>query len=233
MMGARDVNRGGGRRGRAGRLVRRFWLAAAVFVGVAVARAQYTIRWITDPATTAVEISGIPRDAIEAMEAMQQGPDNVSWSQLLAVYPEQPVVPGAPMTGMPPMAGAWKIVDGRLRFEPRHPLVRGVAYRAEFYPSRLPGPLGAPAQLLGAVLGGPPGTARGPVISFYELPRDRRTPSTTVLQVYPSGDLLPENLAKFYVHFSAPMSRDGWTAHVELRDETGKTVERPFQEHSQ
>ncbi len=206
----------------------RFGFLFLVLGAVAGLRAQYTIRWVSDPASTAVEVDGIPRDAIEALQSAEPG--SVVWVQLLAVYAEQPMVPGAPMPSMPPMAGTWKIVRGKLRFEPRFPFARGVAYRAEFWPMRLPGPLGAPAQLLGPVVTGGYGTPGGPVISFYELPREKGTSATTVMQIYPSADILPENQLKFYVHFSGPMSRGGIHEHVELRNQEGKPVELPFLE---
>lgn len=202
---------------------------ALTLLGVAASlRAQYTLRWVSDPASTAVEVEGIPRDALEALEAAEPGA--VVWPQLLAVYAEQPMVPGAPMPAMPPVAGTWKVVRGKLRFEPRFPFARGVAYRAEFWPTRLPGPLGAPAQLLGPVVTGAFGTPQGPVISFFELPREQGVSATTVLQIYPSAEMLPENQLKFYVHFSGPMSRGGIQRHVELRDQDGKPLALPFLE---
>lgn len=195
-----------------------------LFLAGGIARAQYTIRWLTDPASTAVEVEGIPRDAIEALQ--EADASTVVWSQLLAVYAEQPVDPGSPMPGMPPLAGAWKLTKGRLRFEPRFPLMRGVAYRAEFWPSRLPGPLGSPALLLGPI----GGMQTGPVISFFELPRDKAAPSTSVMQIYPTADVLPENQLKFYVHFSAPMSRGGIGPYVQLRGADGRPLPLPFLE---
>ena len=199
---------------------------AVLFLGAGLtARAQYTIRWINDSARPAVEVEGIARDALSALQSGD--PPSTGWSHVLAVYAEQPIVPGAPLPAMPPMAGTWKVIGTRLRFEPRFPFSRGVAYRAEFWPSRLPGPLGAPSQLLTPLLAGP---QQGPVISFFELPRDKAAPQTSVLQIYPSANVLPENQLKFYVHFSGPMSRGGIYEHVELRDGDGKPIALPFLE---
>jgi hypothetical protein len=110
-------------------------------------------------------------------------------------------------TGVPAMAGTTAIVEGRLRFTPRFPLARGVRYRAEF-------------RIGGAA----------PVAAYFELPADNTAPTTTVRQVYPSADELPENQLKFYVHFSAPMSRGGTYEHVEIRDATGRKIELSFLE---
>jgi hypothetical protein len=48
--------------------------------------------------------------------------------------------------------------------------------------------------------------------------------------VYPSVSVVPENLLKFYLHFSAPMSRGHIYDYLVLRDEKGKPVEIPFLE---
>jgi hypothetical protein len=54
--------------------------------------------------------------------------------------------------------------------------------------------------------------------------------ATVVTQVYPSADRLPENLLKFYLHFSAPMSRGHIYEHIQLRNEQGHPIELPFLE---
>jgi len=51
-----------------------------------------------------------------------------------------------------------------------------------------------------------------------------------VSQVYPSGDLLPENLLKFYVHFSAPMRGGRIYERIHLRNNAGADIELPFLE---
>ena len=55
-------------------------------------------------------------------------------------------------------------------------------------------------------------------------------PSTELTQVYPSAGEVPENLLKFYLQFSAPMSRGHIYDHIHLRDEQGRDVELPFLE---
>lgn len=56
------------------------------------------------------------------------------------------------------------------------------------------------------------------------------TPTTSVTQVYPSADVLPENLLQFHLHFSAPMSRHPNPAHLRLRASSGTLIEQPFLE---
>jgi hypothetical protein len=55
-------------------------------------------------------------------------------------------------------------------------------------------------------------------------------PATTVTGVSPSADVLPENLLRFYLRFSAPMSRGEAYKHVHLIDISGRNVADPFLE---
>ncbi len=55
-------------------------------------------------------------------------------------------------------------------------------------------------------------------------------PGTVVSQVYPSASELPENLLKFYIHFSAPMSRGEAYERIHLLDAAGKEIDGPFLE---
>jgi hypothetical protein len=90
-----------------------------------------------------------------------------------------------------------------------------VRYRAEFHPDHLPGESGA---------------GRALVTAFFRRPARPSTATTTVSHVYPSAEILPENLLKFYVHFSAPMSRGHIYDHIQLRDDQGKVIALPFLE---
>lgn len=65
--------------------------------------------------------------------------------------------------------------------------------------------------------------------SLYRQPI-QRIPDTVVTDVYPTSDHLPENLLKFYIHFSAPMSFGGVYEHIDLIDQDGRHLERPFLE---
>ena len=56
------------------------------------------------------------------------------------------------------------------------------------------------------------------------LPKPVRKPTTVVAQVYPTANHLPENLLKFYLHFSAPMSQGDCYRHIKLLDAKGKAI---------
>ena len=48
--------------------------------------------------------------------------------------------------------------------------------------------------------------------------------------IFPSGDALPANHLKFYLHFSEPMRQGVFLLHCRLLDERGKEVPEPFRE---
>lgn len=97
---------------------------------------------------------------------------------------------------------------GQCIFMPQFPVEPGMNYIAEFRPIS-----GAPRM-----------------IQLFELPAIAKNPSAEVSAVYPSGDVLPENLLKFYLHFTEPMRRGGVYEFIKLRDEDGRAVEIPFLE---
>jgi hypothetical protein len=55
-----------------------------------------------------------------------------------------------------------------------------------------------------------------------------REPTTRVTRVLPTADVWPENHLRFYVEFSAPMSRTSGLDYVRLLDEDGREVVDPF-----
>ncbi|MFN4259464.1 MAG: Ig-like domain-containing protein [Gemmataceae bacterium] len=136
------------------------------------------------------------------------GLELAQWQELFAVH----VVQGENRP-QPAMLGSHAIVDGVLRFQPRFPLTPGVTYRAVLRPSRLPGH-----------------PAASDIRAEFALPKPKPDQLTEVAAVYPTRDRLPENQLKFYIHFSAPMSRGEAYDHIHLLDATGKPVADPFLE---
>jgi hypothetical protein len=110
------------------------------------------------------------------------------------------------------MLGTYEL-DGRVgRFRPSFPLEAGVRYEAELWLERKSG-------------------MRDVILTANYVPPPRPSvPSTVVSRVYPSANELPENLLKFYVRFSAPMSRGGVYRHIRLVDDAGREVDLPFLE---
>jgi hypothetical protein len=106
------------------------------------------------------------------------------------------------------MLGTYEVKDRVLTFRPRFPAAPGVRYRAVFKPA------GVEAK--------------------FDGPRSAAAPLTRVEKIYPSADVLPSNALRFYVYFSAPMSRGEAWQHIRLIDvNRGQPVETPFLELEQ
>jgi hypothetical protein len=187
------------------------WLIFSFASSSAAEAPGYSLHWLTNSAQTAVEVAGMDAQTLRQLQAGHWR--NEDWRKLLSVYADQ----GDFMTDMniPAMLGRYQVAESRIRFQPQFPLEPGVSYRAVFRPSQLPG-----ATVM----------RRADIVSKFQLPAVQRPPTTVVAQVYPSADVLPENLLKFYVHFSAPMQGGHIYDHVRLYNEAGKMVEMPFLE---
>ncbi len=180
-----------------------------------------SLHWLGDtPAAgrATAEVTGLSASALAKLQSFAA--DSGRWTEVLAVYAESEGTTAAPNDGatLPPMLGRYRIEGSALRFEPAFPLAAGIVYRAVFNPETL--------QAAG-------GAAAAPVVAAYQLPAHRSVESTVVSAVYPSADELPENLLKFYLHFSAPMSRGHIYQHIHLLDGAGQEVELPFLELDQ
>ncbi|MBL9211506.1 MAG: hypothetical protein JNL92_13635 [Opitutaceae bacterium] len=168
-------------------------------------RTPPAIHWRTTATPLRVEVTGLSRESLARAERELQSP--ADRGRRLQVFAEPVDQSAPPAGGLPPMAGTWRVEDGQLQFMPRFPFVPGVRYRAEYRPE-----------------------GEAPLTSTFAVTPPDATPTTSVRQVYPSSDVLPENQLKFYVEFSAPMSRGGTYAQVQLREEGGGFVELPFLE---
>jgi hypothetical protein len=158
-----------------------------------------------------VNVTGLSKETLAGLSRL--GNDTENWSRVFAVYVDRP---GKDRKDQPAILGSYRLEKDTIRFEPRFPLVRGVRYRAVFDASSLPGHKGT--------------KSREVVLS---LPKPVSKPTTLVAHVYPSADVLPENLLRFYLHFSAPMSQGDSYRHIKLLDAKGKAVDLPFLELDQ
>lgn len=114
--------------------------------------------------------------------------------------------------GLPPLLGDLAREADALAFVPRFPLQAGMRYRAVY---RVPGAAAPVVEVLEVAAAAPAG------------------PATVLERIDPSPDVLPENLLKLYLHFSAAMSRGEAYRRVALLDAQGRTVELPFLELDQ
>jgi hypothetical protein len=104
--------------------------------------------------------------------------------------------------GQPAMLGDYTTDGDSIRFTPAFPFDPGRPYHVLFAPANLKTTVALPAREL--------------------------DPSTHVSHVYPSGDVVPENQLRLYIHFSAPMGLKGGLDYVHLLDARGEKVIDPF-----
>ena len=160
-----------------------------------------------DPKAPAfVEVRGISRATQTALTGAPLTTD--AWQRVLRVTVKGD---GLAARGIP-VAGHFAVADGALRFAPLFPFDPGRQYDVEFNPGAIPGGVAADERVTATVA----------------LPPPAAVAPTSVTQVFPTGDVIPENQLRMYIHFSAPMGRQGGVEHVKLLDDKGREVEGPF-----
>ena len=109
---------------------------------------------------------------------------------------------------LPAVLGTYTLTDSEFQFVSRFPLSTSVKYHVQLS-TRL---------------------TDDEVTELFVAPRGKPLSSApTVKAIYPSSDVLPENLLKFYIHFSAPMSRGEAYTRIHLM-QAGVEVPDPFLE---
>jgi hypothetical protein len=165
----------------------------------AAARAA-TISWNADAAR--FEVTGLQA---ESLASLRESPlDAKAWSQRFAVH-----VTNAGNPAAAPLFGAYALVGDAVTFQPRFPLRPGLTYRATF-------------NLVGKL----DDDGEDAIDAVVEIPALPSSLPATVEVVYPSSDKLPENLLKFYIHFSAPMSRGEAYSRLHIVDVTDPAAPR-------
>ena len=156
------------------------------------------------PEAAVVDVLGLGPSALAALQV----PDVAAQTVRVDVLPAGRDLP---QPDLPPVAGRFVVVDSVVRFTPSFPFDPGVRYRVAVDTARLPG--------------GPPGTTT----AIVGRPADVVDAAVaTVTAVAPGGSVLPENLLRLYVHFSAPMGRRGGGGQVRLLDADGREVLDPL-----
>ena len=129
----------------------------------------------------------------------------VDFAKRFSVY----CVLDAKLGDQPPLAGRYENADSIVRFTPLFPLQPGMKYRVVYRPD---------------------GAAAEAITQIFELPPESARPPAKLLTIYPTAAKLPQNQLKFYLYFSAPMSRGAAYDHLELLDAHGEPVDLPFLE---
>lgn len=166
-----------------------------------------------------VNITGLSLATFEALEKAR--PTQDQYNRLMSVYTGDSV----PDSGSrkPPVVGRYELLEGSLCFRPLFAFVRGMTYSVKL-------DLGMLARLTKSKL---PESDISFLKSTFTLRRRIEEPTATVTAIFPSTNQIPENLLKFYIHFSAPMSRGNAYEQIMLLDENGREVRDVFLELEQ
>lgn len=114
--------------------------------------------------------------------------------------------------GAEPIEGVGVVAEGRMIFTPRFPPTPGVRYRVVLDRAALRD------------------AGDTPVRTFVTLRKVPPAKPTEIENLFPTAEVLPENTLRWYIQFSAPMSRGDVYRHLRLLDERGKPVVHPFLE---
>jgi hypothetical protein len=183
---------------------------AASFAGnvaVIMADDDISIRIVETGGEATIVVQGVSEAELASLSS-ELRPAHLS--KLLRVYA------GEESTNeQPPVLGSVHVSDGQLIFKPRYPLRPGLAYR-----------VAVARELLGS--DGANGDLPADFERVVRMEAGEPREATVITAIFPSGEVLPENLLKFYVHFSAPMAQGSVYRHVRLLDEEGREVDYPF-----
>jgi hypothetical protein len=172
---------------------------------LALVLAAVEIQLASDPAHAGtIEVRGLDAADLARLRALPAAAP--VWSRLLSVSVAESA------DDLPGMLGDRAVEGPLLRFTPRFALVAGLAYQVRFDP--------APLALSTAA-----------VTAGLQVPSLDVVPSTHVVASFPSGPLLPANLLRVYLVFSAPMRVGDAFDHIRLREvPSGRVVEHAFAE---
>ena len=157
-----------------------------------------------------VDLPQAVADGLANSEALE----TTDWEQVFHIHAD--AAEGLGWRELPPVQGSYRLTNNRLVFEPLFPLQAGVNYHAVFEPAKAVRP--------------PAGTSFDVIETILRIEKPKAKPETIVSQVYPTANSLPENLLKFYLHFSTPMSQGNVYNHIHLLNAGGKKLDLPFLE---
>jgi hypothetical protein len=150
----------------------------------------------------AIEATGLPPETLRQVTQAAMSQDE--WLRILEI--RTLVEDAEPAGDLPAVAGDYSLTPEGVRFLPRYPFARGQKYRVTWNPG------GTAAQTM----------------DFAPV-RAGRESTTRAIAIYPTSDVLPVNLLRIYVEFSAPMRRGDAAQHLRLvRDPGGEPVDLAF-----
>jgi len=160
-------------------------------------------KYSTGPGQAVIEVdlSRAPFSGLAKSEVL----NSASLENIFRVHAE--AAHGVNWRELPPVQGTHRVKGNLLIFEPLFPLQAGINYHAVFEPAKADA-----------------------IVETLRLETHLAERETFVSQVYPTADALPENLLKFYLHFSAPMSQGRAYRHIRILNTRDQIIDLPFLE---
>jgi hypothetical protein len=180
---------------------------------------RVTVEFRDDSATAGFgDVNVHPLGKAILAQLASSSPSVDDWQRILSVRVDSA---GRESDRALPLLGSYDVVGDTLRFRPRFPPADGVGYAARFDAEALYRQLGkqAPAALNGV---------NGVTTANWRHTAPAGAPTTVVREIYPTGDVVPMNLLRMYVEFSAPMSSGHSYDFVKLYAEGDSLVDEPF-----
>jgi len=134
-------------------------------------------------------------------ELRGQSLERRDWLEKLAIYRAGSLDDAQ---GLPAVLGSYEIDGDTIVFRPRFPFTAGLSYTAR--------------------------GVDGTTLTFRMPEPSAASRAARVISVFPSADELPENMLRFYIHFSSAMRARDVHRHVHLYDERGVEIEQAFVE---
>jgi hypothetical protein len=179
-------------------------LLALAFAGCGRHAAPLSVSIV--PATSAakafVAVDGFSSSELSSLSSASFTQEQ--WQSLIRVTVDGPAAPD-------PIVGIYRVTETTVDFVPMFPFDPGRGYAVDIDPSKLPTPRAAAAFR-----------------TVVAIPGEVRSPTTTVSRMLPSAPVLPENLLRIYLEFSAPMSREHGRDFLKLVDDKGVEVKDAF-----
>jgi hypothetical protein len=160
-----------------------------------------------------VTVYPLSRDALAQLESSR--PPVETWQRILSVRVDSAANGD---TAALPLLGTYAVAADTLRFRPRFAPAAGVTYAARF----------DGAALYTHIEREPPPALARIVTTTWRHDVPAGVPSTVVREIYPTTDVVPMNLLRMYVEFSAPMTSGRSYEFVKLYAEDGSLVQDPF-----
>lgn len=149
--------------------------------------------------TASVVVTGLSSDELKSARKLSS---DSAWHTVFRVNVAESTTP---------MLGKFSANDSALVFMPQFPLDAGRQYSVVVNAHVLSNTRADTAQTFAIA-----------------LPAGNKEARTSVVRLLPSAGVLPENLLRLYVEFSAPMSRTGGLEYMKLLDDKGQEVKAAF-----